>query len=177
LDESPSTPENRIILIGKLIDALESDAAWVELYGITGELVVPGADEETGEIRELLTMTKKVQSLWCNSENKLPNIVPALGRSQTLISCGRKVERNSDPSGCPIDECERTPESYQFAHLPVIFRRLWPPLRYGFYQRHLQLIRPICPPCMPANRFLLNLQYTLPSTGDRTRMIPSPSIC
>lgn len=60
LEESPSTLENRIILVDKLIDALENDASWVELYGITGELVVPDAHDENDEIQELLLRATKV---------------------------------------------------------------------------------------------------------------------
>ena len=62
LEESPTTVENRIIIIGKLIDALESDAGWVELYGITGELVVPNMHDENAEIKELLLKARKVHT-------------------------------------------------------------------------------------------------------------------
>lgn len=61
LESTPSGPHNRIIVVGKLIDALESDAAWVELYGITGELIVPDIHNEGGEIGELLKKAKKVR--------------------------------------------------------------------------------------------------------------------
>lgn len=54
--------ENRIILIGILIDALESDAGWVDLYGITGELIVPDTPEVGVEIQELLFKIRKVQT-------------------------------------------------------------------------------------------------------------------
>lgn len=59
LEDSPS-PQHHIILVGKLVDALESDAAWVELYGITGELIVPDIHKEQGEIGELLKKTRQV---------------------------------------------------------------------------------------------------------------------
>jgi hypothetical protein len=61
LASSPPSLHNRIILVGKLIDALESDAGWVELYGITGELIVPITHDEEGEIGELLEKVKKVR--------------------------------------------------------------------------------------------------------------------
>ena len=60
LESSPSSPHHRIILVSKLIDALESDAAWVDMYGITGELVVPNSLKEEGEIGELLKKARKV---------------------------------------------------------------------------------------------------------------------
>ena len=62
LEESPTSVENRIITIGKLIDALESDAGWVELYGITGELIVPSTDDENAEVNELLLKARKVHT-------------------------------------------------------------------------------------------------------------------
>ena len=59
LEGSPSL-QHHIILVGKLVDALESDAGWVELYGITGELIVPNIHEEQGEIGELLKTARQV---------------------------------------------------------------------------------------------------------------------
>jgi hypothetical protein len=54
------SPQHHIILVGKLVDALESDAGWVELYGITGELIVPNTHEEQGDIGELLKKARQV---------------------------------------------------------------------------------------------------------------------
>jgi len=59
LESSPSSPHHRITLVSKLIDALESDAAWVDMYGITGELVVPSSLKEEGEIGDLLNKARK----------------------------------------------------------------------------------------------------------------------
>lgn len=57
LKSSPSHPQHRVTLVSKLVEALEHDAAWVDLYGITGELKVPGmpkndSDEEVGVLLE-----------------------------------------------------------------------------------------------------------------------------
>jgi hypothetical protein len=60
LESSLSSPHHRIIIVSKLIDALESDATWVEMYGITGELMVPDSLKEEGEIGELLEKARKV---------------------------------------------------------------------------------------------------------------------
>jgi len=60
LQASPSSLKTRIILVGNLIDALESDAGWVELYGITGELIVPDTYKEEDEVGELLKKVKQV---------------------------------------------------------------------------------------------------------------------
>lgn len=38
-----SSSANHDNLVDVLVRALENDAAWVELYGITGELIVPNA--------------------------------------------------------------------------------------------------------------------------------------
>jgi len=99
--------ENRIILTGKLIDALESDAGWVEIYGITGELIVPDTHEADVGIQELLLKAKKVAKL--HYQFMLDNIIIAVSRSQTPTSSSRKLEGNSDSNGCPFDECEFTP--------------------------------------------------------------------
>lgn len=48
--ETPHLLPHRDLLIDKVVDALSSDAKWIELYGITGELVVPDIVEEEGDI-------------------------------------------------------------------------------------------------------------------------------
>ena len=59
LGEILSKAHTRIVLVSKIIDALESDAAWVEMYGITGELLVPSTRDD-GEHAELLQEARKV---------------------------------------------------------------------------------------------------------------------
>ncbi|KAF8162886.1 trafficking protein particle complex subunit 10 [Crassisporium funariophilum] len=68
LEESPS-PQHRLILVGKLVDALESDAAWVDMYNITGELIVPDIDKEEGEISELLRKARKLMADYRHPES------------------------------------------------------------------------------------------------------------
>jgi trafficking protein particle complex subunit 10 len=46
LDGFPQYGPNRNRLIAHMIQALESDSNWVELYGITGELKVPASDND-----------------------------------------------------------------------------------------------------------------------------------
>lgn len=43
-----------------LIDALERDAAWVHLYGITGELIVPEIQHDDRRIQDLFDKARKV---------------------------------------------------------------------------------------------------------------------
>lgn len=57
--EKPSWLPHRDAIIRKLIEALEADASWVDLFGVTGELNVPG--ENKHELAELLQQTKEVR--------------------------------------------------------------------------------------------------------------------
>jgi len=62
LADSPSTNHHRVTLVTKLVEALEHDAGWVYLYGITGELNVPATPQEEteGDIGQLLDKAKKL---------------------------------------------------------------------------------------------------------------------
>jgi hypothetical protein len=53
--DSPSWLPHRKVLVGRLIEVLESDAAWVEMYGITGTLHVPALSSDKGELSEPLS--------------------------------------------------------------------------------------------------------------------------
>lgn len=49
--ETPSLDPLRQDIVDKLVQALETTASWVELYGVTGELTVPGVtpgDDDMG---------------------------------------------------------------------------------------------------------------------------------
>jgi hypothetical protein len=61
LMNSPSFLSLRASLVDILVEALERDATWVEMYGISGELKVPGPQEE-GTQEESLKQVKKVRS-------------------------------------------------------------------------------------------------------------------
>ena len=65
IEEKESSSHHRITVVSRLVDALESDAAWVEMYGITGELNVPELrkkEELSEEVAELLKEARKVSS-------------------------------------------------------------------------------------------------------------------
>ncbi|KAG6865627.1 hypothetical protein C0991_000914 [Blastosporella zonata] len=49
LADSPSPHQHRTILINSIVKALENDAGWVDLYGITGEIRVPDSEDELDE--------------------------------------------------------------------------------------------------------------------------------
>jgi hypothetical protein len=59
LDEFPQHGPDRNRLIPHMIQALESDSKWVELYGITGELKVPASDDDAMP-KEVLTRIREV---------------------------------------------------------------------------------------------------------------------
>ncbi|KAG6825950.1 hypothetical protein H0H92_001746 [Tricholoma furcatifolium] len=61
-DDSSSPHQHRPILINQLVEALEGDAGWVDLYGITGELRVPDTpkDKVTDDLAKLLQNAKNL---------------------------------------------------------------------------------------------------------------------
>lgn len=60
MEEFPSKAHTRTVLVSRLVNALESDAAWVEMYGITGELAVPQINEGDPEFDDLMKEAVKV---------------------------------------------------------------------------------------------------------------------
>ena len=53
----------RDALAEELLKVLENDASWVELYGITGELIMPPLDEsQANEHQEYFELVKQVPS-------------------------------------------------------------------------------------------------------------------
>lgn len=67
LAAEPSTTVHRDFLVNAFVQALEQNASWVELYGITGELNVPGllADSETSEVLSIAAGVGGHQQLVC----------------------------------------------------------------------------------------------------------------
>lgn len=59
LGESPSDTDHSI-LVDLLVQALEREAAWVDLYGVTGELVVPSFPLPDERLIEPLERAKAV---------------------------------------------------------------------------------------------------------------------
>ena len=59
LDESPQHGADRSRLIAHMIQALESNANWVDLYSITGELKVPTTDDDA-TLKEVLIRIRGV---------------------------------------------------------------------------------------------------------------------
>lgn len=62
ITEEQSWLPHRDIIVGKLIETLEADASWVDLFGVTGELNVPSKDEQ--ELAEPLQRAKEVRHFY-----------------------------------------------------------------------------------------------------------------
>ena len=62
LNDFPQHRLDRSRLTAQMMQALESDASWVELYGITGELKVPALKDD-GAPKEVLTRVREVRYL------------------------------------------------------------------------------------------------------------------
>lgn len=60
VDETPSLEPCRRALIERLTQALESDAKWVELYGLTGEVLAPVIADENDELEAGLQRATQV---------------------------------------------------------------------------------------------------------------------
>jgi len=86
IKETPSWKIHRIPLISKLIKMLETDASWVEMYGISGELHIagsPGSDDilqdPVDAVKKMLQAHKRPDALagpW--HEIKIPVDVPVM---------------------------------------------------------------------------------------------------
>lgn len=81
LEDSPLSQRHRISLVNKLINVLERDAAWVDLYGITGELVVPEIQDNDPQLKATLDRVRKVSMSYSQLFELLQTISSALERS------------------------------------------------------------------------------------------------
>ncbi|KAI0636805.1 trafficking protein particle complex subunit 10 [Trametes polyzona] len=85
VSEKPSLEPLRQDLVDKLVQALETNASWVELYGVTGELSVPGiqpGDDEMGSgldrVLEILNKRRSATSFGEWREIVIPVDVPQM---------------------------------------------------------------------------------------------------
>ncbi|KAI0362291.1 hypothetical protein OH77DRAFT_1416520 [Trametes cingulata] len=85
ISETPSLESLRQDMVDKLVQALETDASWVELYGVTGELSVPGVtageDEMGAGLRratEILNRRRSATSFGEWREIVIPVDVPQM---------------------------------------------------------------------------------------------------
>lgn len=64
LEASSSPPSYRDQLISGLVQALEKDASWIQMYGLTGELVVPELPpDDNAEIKEIQVRATEVREI------------------------------------------------------------------------------------------------------------------
>ncbi|KAF8061615.1 trafficking protein particle complex subunit 10 [Lyophyllum atratum] len=71
LANSSSPHHHRVTLVSKLVEALEHDAGWVDLYGITGELKIPGTPQ--GDVdEEVCRLLEKAKQLLQEHKHPYP---------------------------------------------------------------------------------------------------------
>lgn len=58
-------------LVNHLVEALGNDASWVELYGVTGELVVPEMPQDS-DFGEELGVVKAVSQIVLSLQSVMP---------------------------------------------------------------------------------------------------------
>lgn len=102
LKDSGVLSSRRDFLVNQFVEALESDASWVDVYGITGELKVPGLSEE-GELGDTIDQIKHV-GVFSRPSFLMPTRVIVPTGTQALIPASRRMARNQNPSRCTVYE-------------------------------------------------------------------------
>ncbi|KAF7338390.1 hypothetical protein MVEN_02064700 [Mycena venus] len=121
LSNSAALLAERVDLVNRLVEALEQDSAWVEMYGMSGELNVPEVFGELGEADEPLRQVMKLlhehkhphppQGKW--REIKIPVDVPYM--NIVAAACIRLI-----PPTSPAMSSEHTPSLYAGQPIPAI---------------------------------------------------------
>ncbi|KAJ7098036.1 trafficking protein particle complex subunit 10 [Mycena belliarum] len=112
----------RVGLVNRLVEALEQDSAWVEMYGLSGELNVPEVVGELDQSDEPLSQVIKLlhehrhphpsEGKW--REIKIPVDVPYM----TIVAAARiRLVSSTSTSGI---SSERTPSLYAGQPIPAI---------------------------------------------------------
>lgn len=130
------TPSQGRELARSIIQYLDGDAGWTELYSATGELLVPSTLEIPEGIRKLFSTLQQVPYV------VLTRLAPIhfcfcfleTGVQQTAIGVAMPVEGNQDPSGYSTDECQS-----EIIITNVFTRRSIPDHRCGSDHTPLQL--------------------------------------
>lgn len=96
-------------LAANITQYLEGDAAWVELYNATGELLIPSILEINEGLRELFISLQQV--LYVAAIRLAPIhfifiLFVEAGAQQAAHGVAVPVEGNQDPSGYSADECQ-----------------------------------------------------------------------
>ncbi|KAJ7905373.1 trafficking protein particle complex subunit 10 [Mycena olivaceomarginata] len=122
LSSSAALLAERVSLVNRLVEALEQDSAWVEMYGVSGELNVPEAFGELGEADEPLSRVIKLlhehkhphppQGQW--REIKIPVDVPYM--NIIAAACIRLVP----PTTPAAISSDHTPSLYAGQPIPAI---------------------------------------------------------
>lgn len=99
--ETTSLESLRQDMIDKLVQALETDASWVELYGVTGELVVPRVAASDDELGAGLKRVLEVSRCLVMSRSLLTGLTVA--QHEAFAAHLRRMEGDPNPSRCPAD--------------------------------------------------------------------------
>ncbi|KAJ7273596.1 trafficking protein particle complex subunit 10 [Mycena haematopus] len=122
LSSSAALLAERVDLVNRLVEALEQDSAWVEMYGMSGELNVPEVFGELGDPDEPLRRVIKLlhehqhpnvpQGKW--REIKIPVDVPYM--NIVAAACIRLVP----PTSLATTSSDHTPSLYAGQPIPAI---------------------------------------------------------
>ncbi|EKM55480.1 uncharacterized protein PHACADRAFT_143869 [Phanerochaete carnosa HHB-10118-sp] len=106
LAAKPSTTIHRDFLVNAFVQALEQNASWVELYGITGELNVPSlpADDETSEVLQVLKRGQRPED---NEESWRKIVIPLDVPQMHILAAARlcippSISSSPNPSPTPL---------------------------------------------------------------------------
>ncbi|KAI1794522.1 trafficking protein particle complex subunit 10 [Ganoderma leucocontextum] len=107
--KTPSLDSLRQDMIDKLVQALEVDASWVELYGVTGELVVPGITPTDDEIGSGLcqVMEKLNQKRSAASFGEWRDIVIPVDVPQMHILASARLQVLENPFSSEVEKAEK----------------------------------------------------------------------
>ena len=99
LGDSASMNHHRVTMVNTLVKALENDAGWVDLYGITGELNVPAGTPQArteDSLRQLLEKAVKVHTIYSSFDAPSTKTFPDVTRAPTSISARRQLARDQN---------------------------------------------------------------------------------
>jgi hypothetical protein len=114
----PDLHEWRLNVINKVVEALEADISWLEVYGLSGELNIPGNFENVEEeLRGPLQELQEVGSFVATPPGV--NHVSGPKSPQAYVSTPRHLARNQDTGRRAYHECElRSPFPWTCLNFP-----------------------------------------------------------
>lgn len=98
--------DDRVTVVKKLVEALEGDDSWVELYELTGAVFVPSFHDE--QSNTLLASVKKVSKELLSATLGLMYFEEVGKTSTSLLLAGGCLENDEDSRRCTPDKREVT---------------------------------------------------------------------